>query len=341
MTRVSVLLPIYKERTEWIRLAIESILFQTFSDFELIIIDDNPEDTRNKLLIQEYQLQDCRVVALLNDFNIGLQASLNKGVKIVRGEYVARMDADDVSIPTRFEKQVSFLDTHSDYGICGTNAIGIDKDGKKIRKIVLPSSDEALKSWQLFFVPFIHPSTMIRANLLKEKQYDEEVKTAEDADLWLRLKDKTKFYNIPEYLLYYRIHEQNTSGRNNIDVLMHSSKMWYERRYNKFQLDSHYKNLYLRCVFEWSYGSSVFSPKLTNKDFDTLFAYLLKVYYTNTCFYDVILWVYLISCIKGYRWYKLLLNPFSKKNPFIYIKHLLLLIRRKCANIPLVVSKTV
>lgn len=177
---------------------------------------------------------------------------------------------------------------------------------------------------------------MIRACLLKENKYDELIKTAEDADLWLKVANKTKFYNIPEYLLYYRMHSQNTTGRNRQDVLIASSKIWYERCFDVYSLDSHYKELYLRFLFECLYGEGVYSSKMANEEVDTLFKYLQEVYHAKKYFYDVLLRMYTSFCVKGYKWNKILFNPFSKKNFLMYIKHLIFLIWRKMSNKSLV-----
>ena len=99
---------IYSEEEEWIRESIDSILNQTFSDFEFIIINDNPNRDKNNSLLTEYTRIDNRIIIITNEENIGLTKSLNKGLEIARGKYIARMDADDISLPTRFEKQVDF-----------------------------------------------------------------------------------------------------------------------------------------------------------------------------------------------------------------------------------------
>ena len=121
MCKISVIMSIYSEKEEWIKESIDSILSQTFRDFEFIIINDNPKRKENENLLLEYSQKDNRIIVITNKENIGLTKSLNKGLSIAKGKYIARMDADDISFPTRFQKQIDFLDKNTEYVLCGAN----------------------------------------------------------------------------------------------------------------------------------------------------------------------------------------------------------------------------
>ena len=131
--KISVVMAVYNGERH-LREAIDSILNQTFADFEFVIIDDASTDRSGRIL-QEYAGKDKRIVIIGNETNMGLSKSLNKGIRLTKGEYIARMDADDISFPDRFEKQVKFLDDHNDIGILGTHYLQMDIGGKDSREI--------------------------------------------------------------------------------------------------------------------------------------------------------------------------------------------------------------
>ncbi len=195
---VSVIMPVYNAEN-YLREAIESILNQTYTNFEFIIIDDNSTDNSLKI-IQSYN--DPRIKLLQNNTNLGVTKTLNIGLKNARGKYIARMDADDISLPTRLEKQVDFLLKNQDYCLIGSYYQLIED--KYIVK--LPVSDESIRANMIFHNPFCHPSVMFDNELLRIENifYNEQLKFAQDEDLWYRLSKFGKLYNLPEVLLYYR-----------------------------------------------------------------------------------------------------------------------------------------
>ncbi len=208
MKKISVIMSIYSEPIEWISEAIDSILDQTFSDFELIIINDKPNREENGVLLSEYQKKDNRIVVVSNEENIGLTKSLNKGLKVAKGKYIARMDADDISLPTRFERQFVFMEENKDVVVCGAN---VRYFGKKTVTIEYPHQN------QDFFIfirnPFAHPTVMIRASVIKDNRllYNENYRYAQDYEFWSRIACYGKFHNIQEILLKYRVDNQQIS----------------------------------------------------------------------------------------------------------------------------------
>ena len=207
--RISVLMGVYNEKISWINESVESILHQSYQNFEFIIIDDNPSNNEVKSYLLNLKEKDERVIVIFNDYNIGLTKSLNKGLAIAKGEYIARMDADDISFVSRFEKQVSYLDNHPEcdavygYWYCFE---GENKTQLELQKAG-PNHQQIIK--KLFVYNTLpHPLAMLRSATLKKWGliYDENFVHAQDYDLWLMMAIKgCIFYVIPEPLLYYRI----------------------------------------------------------------------------------------------------------------------------------------
>ncbi len=202
-------MPLYRTDKKHLREAVQSILDQTFSNFEFLIINDSPDDAELDSLMEEFQARDARIVYTKNKENEGITPTRNKLIKQARGEYLAVMDHDDISLPKRFEKQVAFLDAHPDYGVVGSYIEEFPH--KKIVTKPVESCDIELSLMTSCAIH--HPASMIRRQLLLDHQllYEEQFSPAEDYALWCRLLPHTKFYNIPEVLLCYRVYEYNTS----------------------------------------------------------------------------------------------------------------------------------
>ena len=208
MSKVTVLMPVYNSE-KYLHEAIESILNQTFSDFDFLIMDDGSID---KSLEIAKSYTDERIKIIENVQNLGIITTLNKGLKIAKGKYIARMDSDDVCFPTRLEKQVDFLDKHPEISIIGSNVQVIDGNSKFIRTMSFPKESELIK-WHLFFyTPVAHPTVLARREvLIKLGGYNSQCQYVEDYELWLRASKDYKFENISEELLYYRSHNNSVS----------------------------------------------------------------------------------------------------------------------------------
>lgn len=207
MPKVSVLMPVYNAE-KFLKEAIDSIIEQSYSDWELIIINDGSIDKSEQIILS---YNDDRIKYIVNESNLGLIATLNKGIDLCQGKYIARMDADDISTPDRLEKQVAFLDKHPEYAICGCQAKVIDNNGLPTGQILNLYDNEYLQINLLFSVPFIHPGVMIRNTVLKENRYNDNYKHAEDYELWSRIAPNYKVGNISDFLLKYRWHTTNVS----------------------------------------------------------------------------------------------------------------------------------
>lgn len=198
--RISVVMSVFSEPLEWIQESIDSILQQTYTDFEFIIINDNPERKELCDFLTKFAAKDSRMVLIQNETNIGLTKSLNKGLKKSRGEYIARMDADDISLPERFSKQVEFLDKHPETGICGT---AIEMFGNLNLIFSYPTKHEDI--FLFLETCFAHPTVMYRSHIVKQFYYDETRRVSQDYDLWIRMyMGGVCMANLNEVLLKYR-----------------------------------------------------------------------------------------------------------------------------------------
>jgi glycosyltransferase involved in cell wall biosynthesis len=210
MPKVSILMPVYNAEL-YITQAIESIIAQTFTDWELILIDDGSTD-RSEAILRKYK--DSRIYYLRNKENIGLIRTLNRGIDYCAGEYIARMDADDISFCDRLEQQVRFLDKHPSHIMCGTNALVINNYNDVTGRIRNLASNNLLQINLLFSDPFVHPSMMIRRDILVTNRYDERYKHVEDYELWCRIAGLGLIANLKKELFLYRWHDSNVSVLN-------------------------------------------------------------------------------------------------------------------------------
>lgn len=199
-----------KNGEPYLRETVDSILNQTFRDFEFLIVDNASKDNSREI-IRSFNDSRIRLIALPED--IGQVAALNKGLDMIQTPLVARMDADDISMPRRFERQVAFMEKHPEIGVCGTYAVAFE--GEKHIRWQKPCSPGDVKARLLFGCCLAHPSVMLRKELFDTHQlrYDEEIGFSEDWELWLRASRHFPLANIPEYLLKYRIHTSSVSSR--------------------------------------------------------------------------------------------------------------------------------
>lgn len=207
MPKISVLIPTYNTREEYLREAIESVLRQTFADFEFIILDDCSPDPNVEKVVKSYA--DSRIRFYKNEQNIGISKTRNKLIELARGEYLAVMDHDDVSLPERFEKEAAYLDTHPDVGLVSCKAEKFPHGGLTKN----PENDKDIKLAMMRSCPITHSACMIRKSVLVDNniRYEEEFSPSEDYALYVRLMKVTKFHNLPEVLFRYRWHTTNTS----------------------------------------------------------------------------------------------------------------------------------
>ncbi len=207
---ISVLLPVHNAES-YVRAAVESVLSQTFGDFELLALDDGSTD-RSLSILREFEVKDRRVHAISRK-NRGVAPTRNELVSLARGLYLANLDADDVSRPQRFEQQVAYLTAHPDCVALGTGVLFIDPEGMPIRQVQYELTHQEIDLAHLFGTEgsrMCNSSVMMRkAAVLKVGRYSDEYRFAEDMDLFLRLAEIGKLANLSEVLLEYRRHHNS------------------------------------------------------------------------------------------------------------------------------------
>ena len=209
--RVSVVMPV-RDGAAFLDSAIASVRAQTFEDFEFIVVDDGSADG-SLARARHHAAADLRIVVLAQAA-MGIVPALNLGIHRARGEFIARMDADDISLPARFAAQVAFLDQRPDIAAAGSSATVIDTHGRGRREIVPPSDKEAIGRALLESNCMIHPAMMMRrADVIAAGLYRTGFPGCEDYDLWLRLSERSGLANIPRPLLLYREHAGQSSWR--------------------------------------------------------------------------------------------------------------------------------
>jgi glycosyltransferase involved in cell wall biosynthesis len=212
--KVTVLMSVYNNE-KYLSEAIDSILNQTFKDFEFIIVNDASIDGTLDIL---KRYKDPRLQIINNKENIGLTRSLNMGLQIAKGDYIARQDADDISAPDRLKKEIDFLDTHKEHAVTGTSVKVIDENSKVIRLLDRPTEDEQIRKFLRVDNCINHGSVMMRKIALdKVGQYDENMTRSQDYELWLRISKEYLLGNLSEYLYFWRKHAENIEAKNLVE----------------------------------------------------------------------------------------------------------------------------
>lgn len=239
---VSVLMSVYNEKPDYLEESIRSVINQTFRDFEFIIVNDGC-DNECVSIIEKYKNIDQRIIIVNNDINIGLTKSLNKGLEIARGKYIARMDSDDSCIETRLEKQVSYMESHNYVVVLGTNAC--DFRGRKLQVIHSSYDFEATKIRMLFFNAGVyHPSAMIRTAFIRKNniRYNEKYLVSQDYRMWVDvIMAGGVLANLEEALIKYRIHkDQITSKKQSLqkEYTIQTQKVYLDYMLSKGCMDN-------------------------------------------------------------------------------------------------------
>ncbi|MBP7810058.1 MAG: glycosyltransferase family 2 protein [Bacteroidia bacterium] len=218
---VSVLMPVYNA-SAYVKEAIESILNQSYQNFEFVIINDGSTDSSEEVVLS---VKNEKIKYHKNETNLGLIKTLNKGIDLCKGEYIVRMDADDISLPERIKKQVEFMEANKGVGVCGSDHIHFGK-GKQIAHSSHHTHD-LISGWMLFNSSVVHPALIIRTSILKTETpyFNSEFKHVEDYELWSRLIFKSKFADVPETLLKYRIHASQVSRQYRAEQIENGNKV--------------------------------------------------------------------------------------------------------------------
>lgn len=205
---VTVLIPVYN-RPDIVK-AIESVINQTYDNLEILIMDNASTDETVDAI---KAIKDDRIRLVINEVNLGQTGSMNRGLDLAKGKYIARLDSDDIALPTRIEKQVQFMEEHPDYALCGSWVQGIDEEDRLQFVVNTPTTDKGLRFIQTLFCGMYHPTAMMRTATLRANKiyYNKNIKIAEDYDMWGRILKFGKGLNLGEVLVYYRRSSQNDS----------------------------------------------------------------------------------------------------------------------------------
>lgn len=258
--KISVLMSVYNA-DKYLTEAMDSILAQTYPDFEMIVVNDKSTDKSGDIL-KAFAQKDPRIVILENAQNLGLTRSLNRGLAIAKGEYVARMDADDISTPDRFQKQVVFLDMHPDYSFVSCIGRYIDENGNPEQLRPFPETNEEIYAMMPKVDAVMHPGVMFRRkDIAQIGNYCEDFRVVQDYDLWFRgMAAGYKFYNIQEPLVLFRRDESYNTRKSTAYRLVDYQVRKKGYRINKVPL---HKRIYLLVPLALAY----IPPKVVDKLF--------------------------------------------------------------------------
>lgn len=267
MPAVSIILPAYNG-APWIAKAIQSVLTQSFSDFELLIINDGSTDDTETIALR-FAGQDRRIRYIRNEHNLGIQRTRNISLEQSRCDYVAEIDQDDAWVDrNKVKKQLDFLKAHLDHVLIGTGAIMVDSKGKEITRFLMPKTDEEIRKKLLRKNCFIHSSVMYRKSVVQAVGGYTVEKMSEDHDLWLRLGRRGKFANLPDYAVQYYL---NMTGYN-------SQNKFVRLKQNLLLIKEHkdfYPNHVLATIIGWL--KIIFMPIFMNVPLGVK-GLLLKIY---------------------------------------------------------------
>lgn len=284
-------MPVYNGG-RYLKEAIDSILEQTYTNFEFIIINDGSTDCSSDIMSQ---YSDDRINILTNECNKGLVYSLNRGIKEARGAYILRMDADDISLPDRIKKQVDFMERESTVGICGSY-IEVFGDGIKKHVIKYPHDPNLNEAYLLFFTCLAHPSVIIRKSLIDRYNlyYDERYVHAEDYAFWVHAIKFTKISNIKEVLLRYRVLATSVTRQADKDIQLRFNihKSIYECFFSYVGLSLTNEELYLHFIIS---NNNRFKDQVLNIDPLKIHSHFIKIlsYYKDLNNYNYI--AYLVN----------------------------------------------
>lgn len=213
MKLISVIMSVYNTEEKYLRTAIESILNQTYQHFEFLIVDDGSKSVCGKVL---YSYTDPRIRIIRNEKNLGLTKSLNILLDQARGDYIARMDADDISFPDRLEKQLTYMEQHTDVDVLATATVMYRKGEPIVFAGLYREYDQERSRIRLSLanISFPHPTVMFRSAFLSKwnLRYDETIRKAQDYNMWVRCAQKGNLFVLQEPLLIFRVHENQISA---------------------------------------------------------------------------------------------------------------------------------
>ena len=212
---ISIIMATFNDNVNYLKIAIDSIINQTYTNWEFLIVDDS-NDSKSISVLDNYANKDNRIKVIRGKERYGFVKSLNVGIDKAKGDFVGRMDSDDFSAPERLKREVDFLINNQNYGVVGTQTYIINESNKITSKILFPRGGLKLRRFAIFRCPMQHGTILMRRKIIDAGiRYDEAFKRSEDLELWLRLlKKKYRIYNIQECLYKFRIESNYATKRN-------------------------------------------------------------------------------------------------------------------------------
>lgn len=221
---ISVIMSVYNDKPEYLIESIESIIGQSYKNFEFIIVDDDC-DIKISKIINEYAKKFNKIKVIKNSKNLGLTLSLNIAMKQASGKFIARQDADDISMPERLKYQIEFLKNNPDYGLVGCKYLEIENDKFSPQRVKFLSSNMDIRKNISRFNPIFHSSVMFRKNVIDNVgYYNEKIKYAQDYEYWVRISSKYKIKNLDRVLIYRRYSSEMVSIKKEKRQLYYSIK---------------------------------------------------------------------------------------------------------------------
>jgi len=246
---ISVIMSVYNGEA-YLKEAIESVVNQTFKNWELIIINDCSTDSTGDILAG-FSKKDERIKVHTNEVNLKLPASLNKAISLCGGKYIARMDADDICLPDRLEKQYKFMEENGDVALSSCRFMTVKNGVYASGGAGGRCDNNSLRAMLLVVNPILHPGVIAKAEVMKKLKYDTTLTCTEDLELWTRMvMENYKMQILPEYLLIYRLHDKQitstTLERQHTEVLKIEQK-YYAAEFH--EMDKEYQEFYIRGIY--------------------------------------------------------------------------------------------
>ena len=254
MPQTTILIPAYN-CGEYIKQALNSILNQEYGDYELLIIDDGSDDKTTEII---QGIADKRIVFLKNSKNIGIVKTLNKGIRLAKGKYIARMDADDTMMGNRLKEQIDFLENNIDYGLVGGWYQITNEEGVILNSLKTTLNHEDIKLGLLFTNQFAHSAVTMRTNLVKRLKYKQDFIYTEDYDLWCRMAEISKVANLPKFHLSYRWYPGNTCNLKQKELKSKVVKL-LSRELDKYEIAHSTSELMIHAAICFGYRKKYFN----------------------------------------------------------------------------------
>jgi glycosyltransferase involved in cell wall biosynthesis len=209
--KISVVMPVHNGE-KYLGISVESILSQSFKNYEFIIVDDGSIDNSSKI-VENYKQKDKRIIVVHNTKNIGTTKSLNIGLSVAKGKYIVRMDVDDWSYPDRLQKQYDYMEKHSDVGVSGGTIEVCDKNLNKLNVREYPLIDRNIRDIIFRYSPFAHSATIWNKEIMKRVgNYNENLPLSQDCELYFKIGKLAKFGNLKDKLIKLRMHQNSSSA---------------------------------------------------------------------------------------------------------------------------------